>query len=80
LSVLDGDDAQHREPERKPDGGHTKAIQSAHRVHEIQKLLKRLKHQRDAMDQTMALLEETIAAKAVRSSGTRAKKRTANKG
>jgi hypothetical protein len=31
------------------------------------------------MDQTMALLEETLAAKAVTSSGNRAKKRTASK-
>ena len=79
LSVLDGDDSQHGERGRKQEAGHSKAIQSARCVREIQRLLKRLKHQRDAMDQTMALFEETIAAKAVTSSDTRAKKRPANK-
>jgi hypothetical protein len=44
LSVLDGDDTPHKEPGRKQEAGHTKAIQSALRVREIQKLLARLKH------------------------------------
>ena len=60
LSVLDGDEPEHRsEPTQK--ASQSAAAQSARRVREIQKTLKRLKHQRDAMDQTMALLEELAA-------------------
>src|ERR1019366_9389672 len=36
LSALDRDDAPQRDPGRKPEASHTKAIQSAHRVREIQ--------------------------------------------
>jgi transcriptional regulator with XRE-family HTH domain len=60
LSVIDGNDLGHKsEPTQK--AGQSAAAQSARRVREIQKTLKRLKHQREAMDQTMALLEELAA-------------------
>ena len=60
LSALDGDAADHK-PEPTQKAGQSVAAQSARRVREIQKMLKRLKHQRDAMDHTMALLEELAA-------------------
>jgi transcriptional regulator with XRE-family HTH domain len=60
LSVLDGDALKDKsEPTEK--AGQSGAAQPARRVREIQRTLKRLKHQRDAMDQTMAVLEELAA-------------------
>jgi transcriptional regulator with XRE-family HTH domain len=61
LSALDGGDNQLSDASRKLEGNRPRNIQSERRVQEIQKLLKRLRLQRNAMDQTLGSLE-TLAA------------------
>jgi len=62
LSVLDGEGTPASKPIGKQDIAHPKAIDSARRIHDVQKLLKQLRHQRKAMDQAMESLEILLAA------------------
>jgi transcriptional regulator with XRE-family HTH domain len=81
LSALDGDDAHHLETSRKQEGSRPRSVESARRVHEIHKLLKRLRQQRNVMDQTMVLLETVASAgkQPVSSASSRAAKRNSSK-
>jgi transcriptional regulator with XRE-family HTH domain len=67
LSGLEDGGPLNLESKRSPDSGSQKMIDAAHRMFEIQKLVKRLRLQRTEVDRTILALEGL----AVRSAGTR---------
>ena len=71
LSVLDSGDLHTSQPALS---GKRKSSGFPHHVHEIQKLLTTLKHQRRAIDRTLTMLEELMTQFA-RGSGGRPKRR-----
>lgn len=67
LSVLDS--GASGDTEKPALSGKRKTTAFPHQVHEIQKLLTRLKHQRSPMDRTLTSLEELMVQIATRSGG-----------
>ena len=80
LLALEGSGVSSAELKRTPSGSR-KVVKSDRQGHEIQKLLRRFKHQRVAMDRTMTMLEDLmVAGSAVPSSSApRSKKRRSGK-
>ena len=78
LSALEGGGGSASEPKRP---GGRKDGESNRRANEIQKLMRRFKRQRAAMDQTMTALEELVAAdsRAAIPSGAHSRKRPSAK-
>ncbi len=80
LSALDADDGAAAGSRRSLQPGGRKTITADRRRRELLKLLKRFKHQRAAMDRTMATLEDLmIASRTETSSGARSRKRRPGK-